>query len=55
MINSKLSKVNHDFDTGKLIMILLSKNLNIKNFCKSVNITIKLYMQIWPKTKLEEY
>ncbi|CAI2187897.1 16903_t:CDS:2 [Funneliformis geosporum] len=47
-------EVNHDFDTGKLIMVSSPKDLNIKNFCKPVNITIKVYMQIWSEAELEE-
>lgn len=54
IIDGKPPRVNHDFDTGKMIMISSPKDLNIKNFCKPVNITIKVYMQIWSEAELEE-
>ncbi|RIA87921.1 hypothetical protein C1645_827138 [Glomus cerebriforme] len=54
IIDGKPPRVNHDFDTGKLIMVSSPKDLHIKNFCKPVNITIKLYMQIWSKAELDE-
>ncbi|CAG8721766.1 9251_t:CDS:2, partial [Funneliformis mosseae] len=54
IIDGKPPRVNHDFDTGKLIMVSSPKDLNIKNFCKPVNITIKVYMQIWSEDELEE-
>ncbi|CAI2185753.1 19413_t:CDS:2 [Funneliformis geosporum] len=55
IINSKPPRINHNFDTEKLIMVSSPKDLNTKKFCKPVNnITIKVYMQIWSEAELEE-